>query len=130
MTFEEKALYHQIHPLKLATDIIGTFPSLYLLWQHELLWGLLVTFIPSIIASYLLIRYANLEPYKQSAFGQYIRRYMSHTIEAVRLLGLGVMMVGAWYHLGWLIALGLVIILVGWLRGILFPQLKGEQLWH
>ncbi len=129
MTFEEKALYHQIHPLKLATDIISTFPALYLLWQHELLWGLLVTVIPSVIASYLLVRYANLEPNKQSAFGQYIRRYMSRTVEAVRLLGLVVMMVGAWYHLGWLIGLGLVIIVLGWLRGIIIPQRKGEQLW-
>ncbi len=129
MTFEEKSLYHQIHPLNLATDIIDTLPALYLCWQHELLWGLLVTFIPSIIASYLLIRYANLEPYKQSAFGQYIRRYMSRTIEAIRLLGLVVMMVGAWYQLLWLIALGLVIIVLGWLRGFILPQPKGAQLW-
>ena len=58
MTLQEKSLYHQIHPLKLATDIGATFPSLCLLWQHQLVFGLVVTFVPSIIVSALVIRFA------------------------------------------------------------------------
>jgi hypothetical protein len=35
MTFQEKKLYHQIHPLKLATDIGATVPFPYFLWHHQ-----------------------------------------------------------------------------------------------
>ncbi len=42
MTFQEKRLYHQIHPLKLATDIGATIRFLYLLWERKLLLALLV----------------------------------------------------------------------------------------
>lgn len=44
MTFEEKSLYHQVHPLKLATDI-GCEPlSLYFFSRHDLVLGLGDTF--------------------------------------------------------------------------------------
>jgi cobalamin synthase len=129
VNLQEKSLYHQIHPLKLATDI-GTTPiSLYLFWQHELIWALVITIIPSILASFLLVRYANLEPYKQSAFGRYIARYMSSVVVALRVLGLIVMIVGAWNHIGWLIPLGLVIIVLAWMRGLLIQQRLRRQLY-
>jgi len=32
MDFAEKKLYHQIHPFKLGTDILVTFPAGYYLW--------------------------------------------------------------------------------------------------
>ena len=35
MTLKEKALYHQIHPLKLSTDILASLVSLYLFWLHQ-----------------------------------------------------------------------------------------------
>ena len=44
-------------------------------------------------------------------------------VSAMRLLRLGgliVMVIGAWYHVVLLIPLGLLVILLGWLRGILF----------
>lgn len=37
MTPQEKALYHQIHPLKLFTDISAEVISLYLFWKRRLL---------------------------------------------------------------------------------------------
>lgn len=61
MIFKEKVLYHQIHPVKLAVDIGITPISLYFFWQHELLLAILVTFVPSIIASSLIIKYVDLE---------------------------------------------------------------------
>ena len=42
MTLKEKALYHQIHPLKLSTDILAAAVSLYLFWVHEPLPALVV----------------------------------------------------------------------------------------
>ncbi|MGH2503954.1 MAG: hypothetical protein ACRDID_15695 [Ktedonobacterales bacterium] len=50
MTIRERALYHQIHPLKLATDIVVTAPAIALFWAHQFWPGLLVTFVPSVIA--------------------------------------------------------------------------------
>jgi len=32
MTRKEKGFYHQIHPVKLTTDILSDFVALYLLW--------------------------------------------------------------------------------------------------
>jgi hypothetical protein len=51
MTPQEKALYHQIHPLKLVTDISAEVLSLYLFWKRKLLAGLVVLLVPPIIAS-------------------------------------------------------------------------------
>jgi hypothetical protein len=121
LTGEEKYLYHQIHPLKLAADWAAGLISLYTLWQHELLIGLLVMLIPPQLASFMLIRFADLEPQKQSTFGRYIARYMTRPVEAVRLLGMIVMAVGAWLRSPAAIIAGLLVILLAWMRGLLFP---------
>ena len=125
MTREEKILYHQIHPLKLLTDCIAGFAALFLLWRHRLRAALLVTFVPPILASALIIRYVDLEPYKRSPFGRYVRLYMTREMEGVRFAGYLIMMLGAWHRGPRLISLGLLVILFGWFRGMLFPQ-EGE----
>ena len=118
MTAAEKQLYHQIHPLKLATDWITGFIALYYFWQHQLAWGLVIAFIPSIIATILIIRYINLESYRQSRFGRYIQRSMSRVVEFIRLAGYLVMVFGAWFHIAWLILAGLTVIIAAWLNGV------------
>ena len=77
MTPQEKTLYHQIHPLKLCTDISAEFVSLYLFWQRKLIAGLVAMLVPPMIASALILKLANLERYKESAFGRYVRVYMT-----------------------------------------------------
>jgi hypothetical protein len=119
MDFQEKVLYHQIHPLKLATDIGTTFPSLYLLWRHKLVPALVLTLVPPVIVSAALICWADLEKYKQSAFGVYVGQYMTPAAQATRLAGFGVMAVGSWYHRMWVIAVGLLVVLSGWVWGVL-----------
>jgi len=69
----EKALYHQIHPAKLGTDIASAVVSLYLLWNHQLVLGLIAGYVPS--------------KYKQSAFGKYVKTYMNRNMQAVWLVG-------------------------------------------
>jgi hypothetical protein len=66
MDIREKALYHQIHPIKLFTDVSTSFVSLFLIWQHKIVAGLLIGMIPSIVVSWVVIRFANLEKLKQS----------------------------------------------------------------
>lgn len=122
MTPQEKTLYHQIHPLKLLTDSSAEVISLYLFWKHKLLAGFIVMFLPPILASFLIMRWANLEAYKQSAFGNYIRTYMTPTVVVARMLGTVITHIGAWYRRPFLIPLGLGLVLLGWLRGILWPR--------
>jgi hypothetical protein len=119
MTAKEKALYHQIHPLKLATDMLAAAISLFLFWRHTLIPALLVHFLPPLIVSWLLIRYAELAPIKDSPLGRYVGQHMTRTIEAVRLFGDIVMVIGAWYHDVLLLLAGLVIIAGAWCNGLL-----------
>jgi hypothetical protein len=117
MTLREKVLYHQIHPAKLATDILAGLASLYFFWNHQLWLGLAVHLVPPIVASALLTRFADLEPLRASPLGQYVGRYMTRTVEGVRLLGDLIMVVGAWMHLWWLIPLGVAVVAAAWLSG-------------
>jgi hypothetical protein len=127
MTPQEKTLYHQIHPLKLFTDISAEVLSLSLFWKRKLIAGFFVLLVPSIIVSTLLIKWADLEAYKQSAFGRHIRVYMTPMVVAARLLGTVITHLGAWYRKPVLIPLGLVIVLLAWLRGILWPKRTKER---
>ncbi len=127
MTPREKTLYHQIHPLKLFTDISAEVLSLYLFWKRKLIAGFVVLLVPPIIVSTLIIKWVDLEAYKQSAFGRYIRAYMTPLVVAVRLLGTVVTHLGAWYRKPVLIPPGLLIVLLGWLRGILWPKRTEER---
>ena len=128
MDAQEKALYHQIHPLKLATDISAEIISLYFFWQRKLIIGCIAAIGPPIVTSTLLMRWANLEPYKQSAFGRYIRTSMSSLSVSLRIAGTIVTHIGAWYRRPWLIPLGFGLVLLGWLRGLLVQNvLKSER---
>ncbi len=61
MTLLEKSLYHQIHPAKLIADWGTGLLALYPFWQHQLWIAVVVAFVPSIIVTFILIRYADLE---------------------------------------------------------------------
>ena len=122
MTLQERILYHQMHPLKLGTDIVAQVIATIFFWDHLLLIGFLVMFIPSVIVSALIIPTFDLTWIKDSAVGRYVQWEMTHAMEAVRLAGTAPMVFGAWFHLPWLIALGIPVILFGWLRGLIFQQ--------
>jgi len=118
MNFADKVLYHQIHPLKLGTDILASLVSLYFFWEHELFIGLILHLAPPIIASLAVIYGFDLEPQRQSALGQYVKRTMTHGVEAIRLIGDIIMVLGAWFHSIPLIGVGLAIVAAGWLSGV------------
>ncbi len=95
MDFNEKVLYHQIHPAKLATDIGASLVSTYLMWRRRFAWAMLAAFVPAVVASILVIRYADLERRKRSRFGRYMRRYMDRRL----LDGLALLRAGG--DMGW-----------------------------
>ena len=122
MNLEEKLLYHQIHPVKLITDAGVTIPCLYLIWQHHLVWGIIVRLVPSLVVSLLIIQFADLEKIKQSSFGKYNARYMTRQMRAARFVGFLIMAIGSWYHIVWSIPLGYFVALLAWIRGIIVPR--------
>jgi len=116
--FAEKTLIHQIHPAKLATDWLSAFLAAWLLWQHHLMLGLAVGILPAPIATVLVMRLVDLEPYRDSAFGRYVLRYMTPLAQAVRLLGAAVFWLAAWFHLPLGMVVGIAVILAGWSWGL------------
>ena len=123
MDFAEQRLYHQIHPLKLATDWSTGLIALVLLWRRRLVPALVTMFLPGIMISLVIVRWVDLEPYRSSPFGEYVKRSMTPAMEAVRLAGYGVMALGAWQRRPVLLPVGLLITLFGWLRGWLVGRL-------
>jgi hypothetical protein len=119
MTLSEKILFHQVHPLKLATDIGAAIASFYFLWQHQLAIGLLTHFIPPPIGSAAVIGFAELESYKHSSLGAYLVRYMTPAAQAARLAGDLITVVAAWYQSPGGLILGLAIITAAWTYGLL-----------
>lgn len=117
MNSREKVLYHQIHPLKLLTDCLAEVISLPLFWHRRLRTALLWHFLPPVLASFALIRWADLEPQRRSAFGRYVARSMTPRMQAVRMLGDLVMAVGAWWRKPSLVVAGAGIVLFAWFRG-------------
>jgi len=114
----ERLLYHQIHPIKLLTDVGTAGVAAVLLWQHHLVRALVVGFVPSVIASAVLVRWGDLEPYRDSRLGRYIRRFMTRGVELARLAGLIPLWGGAWVRRPAIMAVGVAWILGCWLRGV------------
>ena len=118
MDFNEKVLYHQIHPAKLAADVSGSIVSTYLMWRRRFAWAMLAAFLPAVVASVLVARYADLERRKHSRFGRYMRIYVDRRfLDAWRFFGQVVMWVGAWYRVGKLIPIGCAIVVAAWPSG-------------
>jgi hypothetical protein len=117
MAASERMLYHQIHPLKLFTDVSTAAIACYLLWEHRLGLALAVGFVPSIVVSAALITWADLEPYRRSPFGGYVGSFMTRRVEIARFAGLIPLWGGAWTRRVGLIALGVAWIIGCWLWG-------------
>src|SRR5258708_40320155 len=100
VTYQEKVLYHQIHPIKLATDwIIGGLIAYILLWRHLFWLGIIVAIIPSVVVTIIILKFVDLQKYKKSALGHYIKPNIPSSMQEIRLLGALLAGIGAWYHL-------------------------------
>lgn len=118
MNRAERVLYHQIHPAKLATDVATAALAVWLFWRHRLWIALIVGFVPSVLVTAYLMRWANLEPYRRSRFGRYLARFMTPRVEAARFAGLIPLWVGAWIREPIAIVAGAVWIAACWLWGL------------
>ncbi len=126
MELREKALYIQIHPAKIVSDWVSAVAGLILLWDHALYEGIVVAILPSVALSFLMFRYAKLEPYRDSAFGQYFGRHMGRVVAWARVAGLVPLGVGAWEHTVWLMIIGALIVLLAWTSALPFLRGRGR----
>ena len=65
-----------------------------------------------------MLKWANLEKYKQSALGRYIKVNMTPLAVTLRILGTIISHIGAWYQ-PWAVPLGEGTVVLGWALGLL-----------
>lgn len=118
MNFKEKALYQQIHPLRLITDWGSGLYACYCFWDQQMLLGIAMMFVPSLVVSLFVTRFGDLEKLKNSSFGKYYQRIYSKSIDLIRFIGFIIMAAGSWIHQWELLFGGLAIILYTWVFGI------------
>ena len=118
MTFAERALYHQIHPAKLYVDIATALVAIDLFWRHELAPGLIIALLPPVLVSAVLVREADLQRYRSSLMGAYLRQFMPAWVQAMRLFGVGVAFYAAWYHFPAGVISGLALVAICRANGI------------
>jgi hypothetical protein len=127
MTLREKILFHQVHPVKLATDVASAFVSLYFFWQHALIVGLLAHLVPPPVGSAIVMACVDLKPYKNSRLGAYLVRHMRPGAQAARLIGDLIMVIAAWFRAPGGIAAGLLIIVAAWSHGLIWFRRNQRQ---
>jgi hypothetical protein len=114
--------------MQLATDLLTGFGAAYLLWQQSLILGVCIAFIPSTLISLYIIAKVDLEKYKASNFGFYVRKHMaSKAADWVRFGGFAVMLLGGWLRFIWLAGFGFLIILLVWTNGLFAKSLQSKK---
>lgn len=123
MERREKLVYHQVHPIKLLTDVLTSFSSSWLLWRGWWWVAAAVVWLPSIVVSIVLVAAADLGAYAQRPIGRYAARHLGRgRITALRFGGQAVMWAGAAAHLVALLPLGAVVVADAWLSGVRRPR--------
>jgi hypothetical protein len=119
LTFQERALLHQVHPAKLAVDISASAISCALLWKHRLAAGLAVHYLAPVVGSAVILRVANVDRLVNTPGGSYVLTHMPPLMVALRLLGDTLMTIGAWRKRPDAILSGMLLVAVGWSHGLL-----------
>ncbi|HSD12806.1 MAG TPA: hypothetical protein VLC10_04570 [Patescibacteria group bacterium] len=122
MTAKERYLYHQIHPAKLVADAAAGFASVFALLAHHLFAGIAIALVVPAAASFLVLRYADLERQKRSSFGAYVKRFMTRGAAIQRTAGFAVLAYGAWTSSFLTGVLGCALIVHAWTMGLLIPR--------
>ncbi|OJU46218.1 MAG: hypothetical protein BGN98_11835 [Microbacterium sp. 69-7] len=113
----EAALLHQVHPAKLSTDLTADVASTALLWQRRVPAALAAGLVPPVIASTILMR-RDLTWLRRTRRGRYMLTHMPASAQAVRLAGQLLAWTGAYRRNVIVVALGHVIIALGWSSGL------------
>jgi hypothetical protein len=116
-------LLHQVHSAKLAADASSSLISTVLLWRRHGLAGLVFRYVPPLVVSAALLRFADLDVRRDRPSGRYVVAHMPPAAQAIRLAGDTMMAFGAWRRRPAIVAVGVVVIAIGWSDGLLhFPR--------
>ncbi len=127
MDIAGKVLYHQLHPLKLATDIGSGLAALALFWNHDVAAGLAIAAIPPLAASILLVapeKVQALDRIKASGLGIRMKERMSAPVQALRLALFVLASAGAWLNSIPVVMAGLLSIAGCWYWVLFFQNRK------
>jgi hypothetical protein len=113
---KEGLLLHQVHCAKLCADVAASIVSLALIWKGHRRLGLIVHLGIPVLASAVLLR-ADTETLRSTRRGKYVLKHMPPAAQAVRLVGDAVMTVGAVRRDIFVIAIGTLVVVVGWSHG-------------
>lgn len=108
----------------MLVDWSSGITACYFFWEKEIVAGALIAFLPSLIVSLIVVRFANLEKLKNSSFGRYYQRNYSKTVDLIRFVGFITMATGSWYHAVPFIATGFLVIISTWMYGLLPTKRK------
>ena len=118
LTFAQRVLYHQIQPVKVFTDVACAVIALDLFWRHLLVPGLVIALVPPVLVSATLMREVDLDRYRRTAMGAYVRRFMPPWAQALRLFGAAFTFYAGWYHVPAGVFGGLGLVAACWANGI------------
>jgi hypothetical protein len=119
LTRAERVLFHQVHPLKLGADILSTVIAIPLLWQGEIVPGLVVALGTPLVASAVVLRFVDVEGVGRGPLGRYLRRYMTGPVQALRLACGLFVLAAAWWHQPVVIVIAVAIVVLAWTYGLL-----------
>lgn len=118
LSFEERVLYQQAHPLKLLVDLVSGAVALPLLWLHHLAPALVVGMGPPTMAAMLVVLLADLDDLAYSPYGRAARFALSSAMQVVRLAGYAALGYGAWSRDPALSAIGAALTLGAWIPSL------------
>jgi hypothetical protein len=115
---QERYLLHQVHPLKLATDVAASIVSDVLFWKHRLGPGVVVLLGPSVVVTTILLR-QDIPLNRDSGAARYVLQHMPPSMQAVRAASAVVTAIAAWRRSPGLLGVGYALTLAGWSHGVL-----------
>jgi hypothetical protein len=129
MTRPERVPYHQVHPLRLATDSGAAIASLDLLFEHDLVLGLIIAVVPSVVVAAGLMRSGDDRHPRQRA-----RRVPASlhdparpSCPAVRLLGCVISCYAAWQRWPFVVGVAWAVVAPCWSYGLLIERFQRRE---
>jgi hypothetical protein len=80
---------------------------------------LIIALLTPVLVSAVLVSEGDLERYRSSAIGAYLRRFMPPWIQALRMFSVAFAFYAAWYHVPAGVIGGLALVAACWANGIL-----------
>ena len=123
MRLADKAVVHQVHPVKIGADVTASVISNALFWQGRPRSALAVRVLLPAAGSLAALSLADLDPLAATRPGRYVLAHMPPSAQAVRLAGDALMGLGAHRRSVALLTAGAIVIAAGWSHAV-WPAIR------